>query len=152
MFPSCKTFIRLCVEAPFLVKKSLTCSCLLIQWIDILFLTHISRKADTSARNQRSRVSLLVLIVSWSSWLFVSAVSKIVWICSMSVFKFAMKNIVSHPSVSAKASAASVDLVTRLSLVEFQAIGAELENLSHKNSMYLPWLPPYGKLFKLVSE
>ena len=69
--------------------------------------------------------------------MFVSAVTKIVWICSMSVFKFAMKNIVSHPSVSAKASAASVDLVTRLSLVEFQAIGAELENLSHKNSMYL---------------
>ena len=138
MFPSCKTFIRLCVVVPFLVKKSLTCSGLLVKWIDILFLTHISCKADTSARNQRSRVSLLVLIVSWSRWLFVSAVTKIIWIFSMSAIKFAMENGVSHPSISAKASAARVDLVTRLNLAEFQAIGAELENLSHKNSMYLP--------------
>ena len=56
----------------------------------------------------------------------------------MSVIKFAMKNTVSHPSVSAKVSAARVGLVTRLSLIEFQAIGAELENLSHKNTMYPP--------------
>ena len=45
IFPSCKSFIRLCVEAPFLVRTSLSCSCLLIQWIDISFLPRISRKA-----------------------------------------------------------------------------------------------------------
>ena len=49
-----------------------------------------------------------------------------------------MTNAVSHLSISAKVSAARVDLVPRLSLVEFQAIGVELENLSHKNTMYPP--------------
>ena len=49
-----------------------------------------------------------------------------------------MKGAVSHLSISAKVSKAKVDLVTRLSLVEFQAIGAELENLLHKNTMYPP--------------
>ena len=56
----------------------------------------------------------------------------------MSVIKFAMKNAVSHPSVSAKVSSARVDLVTHLSLVEFEAIGAELENLLYKNTMCPP--------------
>ena len=67
-----------------------------------------------------------------------SAVTEIVWICSMSVIKFAMKNAVSHLSISAKVYAAKVGLVTHLSLVEFQAIGAELENLLHKSTMYPP--------------
>ena len=61
----------------------------------------------------------------------------------MSVIKFAMMNAVSHPSVSAKVSAGRVGLVTRLSLIEFQAIGAELENLSHK---ILCTLPDYLRL------
>ena len=63
-----------------------------------------------------------------------------------------MKGAVSHLSVSAEVSIAKVDLVTRLSLVEFQAIGAELENLLHKNTMYPPWLAPSGKLLKFTSE
>ena len=67
-----------------------------------------------------------------------SAVTEIVRICSMSVIKFAKKNAVSHQSVSASVSAARVDLVRGLSLVKFQAIGAELENFSHKNTMNLP--------------
>ena len=54
----------------------------------------------------------------------------------MSVIKFGMKNAVSHLSVNAKVSVARVDLVTRLSLVEFQAIGAELEHMSYKNTIY----------------
>ena len=81
---------------------------------------------------------MLVLIVLWSYSLSVSAVTEIVWICSMSVIKFAMKDVVLHLSVSAKVSADRVDLVTGLSLAEFQTIGAELENLSHKNCMYPP--------------
>ena len=63
-----------------------------------------------------------------------------------------MKDAVLHLSISAKVSADRVDLVTGLSLVEFQTIGAELENLLHKNSMYPPWLPPSGKLLKLALE
>ena len=142
----------MCVEAPFLVRTSLSCSSLLIPWMDISFLQHISHKADTLMRNWWSRVSLLVLIVLWSYSLSVSAVTEIVWICSMSVIKFAMKDVVLHLSVSAKVSADRVDLVTGLSLVEFQTTGAELENLSHKNCMYPPWLPPSGKLLKLALE
>ena len=49
-----------------------------------------------------------------------------------------MKNAVSHPSVSAKVSAARLDLVTCLNLVECQALGSELENLLHKNAIYPP--------------
>ena len=56
----------------------------------------------------------------------------------MSVIKFAMKNAVSHLSISATVSAARVDLVAHLSLAEFQAIGAELENLLLKDTMYPP--------------
>ena len=67
-----------------------------------------------------------------------SDVTEIVWICSMSVIKFVMRNAVSHPSVSAKVFAARVDLVTCLNLVKLQAIGIELDNLSHKNTMYPP--------------
>ena len=56
----------------------------------------------------------------------------------MSVIKFVMRNAVSHPSVIAKVFAARVDLVTCLNLVKLQAIGIELDNLSHKNTMYPP--------------
>ena len=49
-----------------------------------------------------------------------------------------MKNAVSHPSISAKVSAARLDLATCLSLIESQAIGADLENLFHKNTMSPP--------------
>ena len=80
---------------------------------------------------------MLVLIVLWSYSLSVSAVTEIVWICSMSVIKFAI-SAVSRLSVSAKVNAARVDLVTCLSLVELQTIGAEFENLLHKNTMYPP--------------
>ena len=152
IFPSCKTFTRLCVESPFFVRTLLICSYLLAQWMDILFLPHISRNADTSTCSRWSRVSLLVLLVLWSYWLSMSAVTEIVWVCSMSVTKFAIKNAVSHLSVSAKVSAARVDLVTCFSLVKFEAIDAELENFFHKNTMYPPWLPPSGKLLKLASE
>ena len=87
--------------------------------------------------NRRYRVGLLVLIVSWSDLLSVSAVTEIVWIFSMSVIKFAI-SAVPRLSISAKVTAARVDLVTCLSLVELQAIGAEFENLLHKNTMYPP--------------
>ena len=63
-----------------------------------------------------------------------------------------MKNAVSHPSVSAKVSAARLDLVTCLNLAEYQALGSELENLLHKNAIYPPWLPLSGKLLKLATE
>ena len=49
-----------------------------------------------------------------------------------------MKNAVSHPSISAKVSAARLDLVTCLNLAECQALGSELENLLHKNAIYPP--------------
>ena len=120
--------------------------------MDISFLPHIPCKADTSMHNWWLRVSLLLLIVSWSDWLSVSTVTEIVGICIMSVIKFALKNAVSQLSVSAKVSAARVDLVKRLSLVEFQAIGAELENLLPKNTMYPPLLALSGKLLKFALE
>ena len=56
----------------------------------------------------------------------------------MSVIKLAIKNVVSQLSVKAKVSAASVDLVTRLSLVEFQANGTDFENLWHKKIICPP--------------
>ena len=49
-----------------------------------------------------------------------------------------MKGAVSHLSVSAEVSIAKVDLVTRLSLVEFQAIGAELKICCIKILCILP--------------
>ena len=82
----------------------------------------------------------------------VSAVTEIDWICSMSVVKFTMKNAVSNLSVSAKVSVAKVDLATCLKLVKFQAMGAELESMWHKNTIYPPGLPSSGKLLKLASE
>ena len=49
-----------------------------------------------------------------------------------------MENDISHASVRAKVSAASVDRATRFNLVEFQAIGVMLSNLSHKKTMKPP--------------
>ena len=129
IFP-CKTFIRRCVETPFLVRKSLSCS-LSNEWIFRFCHTLLVKLILQRVINGWELVCYL-----WSYHRV--AVTEIVWICSMSVIKFAMKNSVSHPSVSAKVSAGRVGLVTHLSLIEFQAIGAELENLSHKNTMYPP--------------
>ena len=45
-----------------------------------------------------------------------------------------------------------MDLATRFSLIELQAIGATLLYLSLNRIMKPPWLPPFVRLLKLASE
>ena len=75
--------------------------------------------------------------------------------CFVNIISFAIdttKYDVSQPSDKANVSAAIVDLATRFSLIELQAIGATLLYLLLNRIMKPPWLLPFSKLLKVASE
>ena len=138
------------LAAPLLVNTLLICLLVGIHIISISFLSCIWCRACNSTPR---RLSLITLVLwTQSSRLLQSVITVLLTLFCWKIWLTicVVKKDISYPSVTNKVSAAKIDWTTCFIFDEFHTNGQLRFSLSVINNIRPPWLPPLGRLLKLM--